>query len=157
MNVHDPELPRGLVPLDLPKVLVHFDGAFEIVGGRRLATYGFTIDGVGVTTEEGGLAVRPDSENATNNVAEYAGAIRALERLRGFGYNGPVEIRGDSQLVIRQMKGEYQVRAPHLKEYHDRLAQLAATFAHVEWVWVPRDQNRRADALTKEALFGGSA
>jgi ribonuclease HI len=157
VSVKDQELPRGIAAgASLGPVTVTFDGAFEVVRGRRLATYGFTIDGPGVATEESGLAVRPDSENATNNVAEYVGAIRALERLHGFGYDGPVEVRGDSQLVIRQMRGEYAVRADHLKGYHDRLVQLAATFARVEWVWVRREENVRADALSKEAIFGAS-
>ncbi len=61
-------------------------------------------------------------------------------------------MRGDSQLVIRQMTGEYQVRKEHLKAYRERLKQLAALFRRVEFQWVPREQNQRADALSKEAL-----
>jgi ribonuclease HI len=152
MTLRDSDLPRGVTSADGAPVLVHFDGACETVRGRRLATFGYTIDGGGFATEECGLAVRPDSENATNNVAEYVGAIRGLERLKGFGFTGPVEVRGDSQLVIRQMTGEYEVRAEHLREYHERLGQLAAAFAQVAWTWIPREQNTRADALTKEAL-----
>jgi ribonuclease HI len=148
----DEELPRGVATADLGPVQIHFDGACEPARGGGLATFGYTIEGGGFDLEEGGLAVRPYSERATNNVAEYAGAIQALERLHGLGYAGAVEVRGDSQLVIRQMLGEYEVKAEHLRPYHDWLAQLARTFASVRWEWVPREQNRRADALSKQAL-----
>ncbi|EQD35009.1 ribonuclease H, partial [mine drainage metagenome] len=65
---------------------------------------------------------------------------------------GPVEVLGDSQLVIRQMLGEYAVKAEHLQSYHDWLARLAHGFERVTWTWVPREQNGRADALSKQAL-----
>lgn len=144
-------LPRGqtLMP---HLVVVQFDGACEPPGTGGIATYGFTIDGEGYAVEECGLAVRPGSPTATNNVAEYAGAIRALEWLVARQYAGPVVVRGDSQLVVRQMTGEYQVRADHLRAYHERLAQLAAKFEEVRFEWVPREENQRADALSKQAI-----
>jgi ribonuclease HI len=150
--MEDRELPRGIASAEAGPARIYFDGACEPARGGGLATFGYTIEGAGFDLEEGGLAVRPYSERATNNVAEYAGAIQALERLHGLGYTGPVEVRGDSQLVIRQMQGEYEVKAEHLKPYHDWLAQLAGTFSSVVWEWVPREQNRRADALSKQAL-----
>jgi ribonuclease HI len=61
-------------------------------------------------------------------------------------------VEGDSQLVIRQMNGEYEVRAEHLKAYHDWLAQLARSFPKVEFRWVPREENAMADALSKRAV-----
>jgi ribonuclease HI len=148
----DSEIPRGIVPAPDDPVIVYFDGACEPARGGGVATFGYTVEGGGWDLEEGGLAVRPYSEHATNNVAEYVAAIQGLERLHGLGWKGPLEIRGDSQLVIQQMRGEYAVRAPHLRQYHARLAQLAATFARVTWVWIPREQNARADALSKFAL-----
>jgi ribonuclease HI len=148
----DREIPRGIVPAPSEPIVIHFDGACEPARGGGVATYGYTLEGGGWDLEDSGLAVRPYSEHATNNVAEYVAAIQALERLHGLGWKGPLEVRGDSQLVIQQMRGEYAVRAPHLREYHARLAQLAGTFAEVRWVWVPREQNTRADALSKLAL-----
>jgi len=150
--MEDQDIPRGIAAAPDDPVIVHFDGACEPARGGGVATFGYTIDGGGWDLEDSGLAVRPYSEHATNNVAEYVAAIQALERLHGLGWAGMLEVRGDSQLVIQQMRGEYVVRAPHLKEYHARLAQLAATFAEVRWVWVPREQNARADALSKQAL-----
>jgi ribonuclease HI len=148
----DGGVPRGIASAAEEVVRIHFDGACEPARGGGVATFGYAIEGGGWDLEDSGLAVRPYSDHATNNVAEYVAAIQALERLHGLGWSGPLEVRGDSLLVIQQMKGEYAVRAPHLQQYHARLAQLAETFATVRWVWIPREQNFRADALSKQAL-----
>jgi ribonuclease HI len=148
----DTELPRGIATVGGGAVRVHFDGACQPPKGPGIATFGFTVEGEGLYFEEGGLATPPYSEHSTNNVAEYVAAIRALEWLRAQGYRGPVVVSGDSQLVVRQMQGEYRVRTPHLEAYHAWLGRLAAEFAGVEWQWVPREENRRADELSKIAL-----
>ena len=145
------DLPRGVAVLE-SGVLVHFDGACEPSPTGRIACWAFVAEGPDFAHEESGLAAAPGSPSATNNVAEYLGAIRALEYLRQRGYRGPVTLLGDSQLVIRQFRGEYAVRTEHLKAYHDRLHQLAREFPKVEFFWVPRRQNQRADALTKQAV-----
>ncbi|MCI4337221.1 MAG: ribonuclease HI family protein [Thermoplasmata archaeon] len=144
-------LPRGQTVLPR-QVIVHFDGACEPPGTGGIATYGFTIDGEGFEWEGHGLAVRPHAPTATNNVAEYVAAICALEWLVSQHYNGPVLARGDSQLVVRQVNGEYEVKAEHLRAYHARVGQLRALFERVEFEWIPREENRRADALSKLAL-----
>ncbi len=148
----DGQVPRGIVTLDAPPAVVEFDGACEHTRRGSVAGYGFTVSGLGIGHEGHGLAVPPFHPRATNNVAEYVGAICALEWLARQGYRGEVTVRGDSQLVIRQMTGEYRVRKEHLKAYQERLMQLAALFRRVEFQWVPREQNRRADALSKQAL-----
>lgn len=149
----DDGLPRGIAQMEVPEVHVHFDGACQPPTGPGIAAFGFTIEGPGLDVEEGGLATRPYSEHSTNNVAEYVAAIRALEWLVAHDYRGPVIAWGDSQLVVRQMLGEYEVRTEHLKAYHERLKQLAGRFASVSWRWVPREENRRADELSKEAIL----
>jgi ribonuclease HI len=148
----DDQIPRGVTTLDGHGVHVHFDGACQPPKGPGVATFGFTVEGEGLDFEDCGLATRPYSEHSTNNVAEYVAATRALEWLREQGYRGTVIASGDSQLVIRQMRGEYQVRSEHLQAYQTWLARLAQEFAAVEWRWIPRDQNSRADALSKLAL-----
>ena len=150
--MEDRQIPRGIATPDVGPVEVHFDGACEGGRGGSIATYGFTVAGTGLQIEDRGLAVPPFHERATNNVAEYVGAICALESLVRAGYAGEVTVRGDSQLVIRQMSGEYEVRADHLRPYHQRLKQLAALFPRVEFHWVPREENLRADELSKAAL-----
>jgi ribonuclease HI len=147
----DEQLPRGTAVHGLP-VRVHFDGACDPPKGGGIATYGFTVEGEGLDHEEFGLAVPPGSERATNNVAEYAGAVRALEYLLSRDFRGVVVVVGDSQLVIRQMSGEYEVKAEHLRPYHQHLGALADRIGEVRFEWVPREENRRADELTKIAL-----
>ena len=144
-------LPRGTADYG-SVVTVHFDGACQPPKGGGVATYGYTIDGDRFHEEGHGPAVAPWAPHATNNVAEYVAAIRALEWLREHQYKGPVLVLGDSQLVIRQMKGEYEVRAEHLRQYHQHLHALVRSFSEVEFVWVAREENARADALSKLAL-----
>jgi len=147
----DETIPRATVVVP-PMVQVHFDGACEPPKGGGVATYGFTVEGSGLDHEECGLAVKPWSRHATNNVAEYVAAIRALEYLVSQRFRGSVLVFGDSQLVIRQMSGEYEVRAEHLKAYRAHLAELTAQFEEVRFHWVPREENQRADELSKAAF-----
>ena len=148
----DRELPRGVAAAPAGPVHVHFDGACEERGGLRVAAFGFTLEGAGFHHEDFGLAVPPGHPRATNNVAEYVGAICALEWLSRQGYAGDVRLTGDSQLVLRQLTGEYRVRADHLLAYHERLLQLVRSFRSVEFAWVPRSDNARADELSKRGI-----
>lgn len=151
MSGPDDHIPRGTADLGSLAV-VHFDGACEPPRGGGIATYGFTVEGGGFAHDERGLAVRPGAPHATNNVAEYTGAIRALEWLRARGFRGTVLLVGDSQLVLRQATGEYAVHAEHLRAYRERLLALVGEFSDVQFRWVPRAENARADALTKLAI-----
>lgn len=147
----DPQVPRGTT-LWTDVATIHFDGAFQTVRGHRYAAYGFTVDGP-LVHEEFGLAAPPDSESATNNVAEYQGAIAALEYLRRRGFAGPVVVLGDSELLIRQMRGEYEVRSDRLRPYHTHLRALADALGEVRFDWIPREENARADALSKQGIL----
>jgi ribonuclease HI len=147
----DAKIPRGRTVIG-PVVTVHFDGACQPPRGGGVATYGFTVEGESLDHEESGLAVRPWSDSASNNVAEYVAAIHALLWLRGQSFRGTVLLLGDSQLVVRQMQGEYEVRSERLRPYHDHLAKLIGEFTEVRFDWIPRELNERADALSKEAL-----
>jgi ribonuclease HI len=147
----DARIPRGRTVIG-PVVTVHFDGACQPPRGGGVATYGFTVEGESLEHEEFGLAVRPWSESASNNVAEYVAAINALLWLRSRAFQGTVLLLGDSQLVVRQMQGEYEVRSERLRPYHEHLVQLVREFAEVRFDWIPREVNARADALSKEAL-----
>jgi len=147
----DDRIPRGRTVIG-PVVTVHFDGACQPPRGGGVATYGFTVVGEALDHEESGLAVPPWSPSASNNVAEYVAAINALVWLRGKGFRGTVLLLGDSQLVVRQMQGEYEVRSERLRPYHEHLAKLSAEFTEVRFDWIPRESNQRADELSKEAL-----
>lgn len=88
----------------------------------------------------------------TNNVAEYGGAIAALEYLAQTGYTGPVEVRSDSQLLINQASGLWQVNSARIQPLHKRLLVLAGKFERVRFAWVPRRRNALADQLSVEAV-----
>ena len=97
----------------------------------------------------------------TNNFAEYEAVISGVEELLKLvtGKAGEVEvvIKMDSELVVKQMRGEYKVKHPNLKLQQARLAHAAAAFKSVSFLHVPREQNKDADALANEAMDNGSA
>ena len=88
---------------------------------------------------------------ATNNVAEYAALLAALERARALGV-AAVRVRSDSQLLVEQMNGGYRVKAAHLKPLWLRARTLAAGFRSFAIVHVRREANRAADALANRAI-----
>lgn len=88
----------------------------------------------------------------TNNVCEYLSALRVLEDLWRAGYLGPVLLRGDSQLVVNQFDGSFACNAPLLVPLLGRLREAGACFAGLTLVWVGRDNNRSADALSRLAF-----
>ncbi len=88
---------------------------------------------------------------ATNNVAEYQALLLGMERARELGA-ARIEMRADSQLVVRQLCGEYRVRNPVLQGLHARVLALASEFESVEYTHVPREQNREADRLANRAI-----
>ena len=89
---------------------------------------------------------------ATNNVAEYSGLIAGLELARAVDPAAAVEVRMDSRLVVEQMAGRWQVKHPDLKPLVLRARRLQPVT--VSWTWVPREQNKAADALVNAALDG---
>jgi ribonuclease HI len=125
---------------------VHIDGASR--GNPGEASFGVHVqDGQGkVRAELYGYLGR-----ASNNVAEYQGLLHALrwalrhdvKRLRVFS---------DSELVVRQMNGEYRVKHPDLLPLYMEAAALLERFTEASLSHVPREQNREADKLANRAL-----
>ena len=128
------------------KVVAYTDGASR--GNPGPSSFGvvlFDADGRQVHSVSQALG------RATNNQAEYRGAIAALEAALGLGAR-EVELRMDSELVVRQLSGRYKVRNPGLIPLHNRIRYLRKLFDSVSIVHVPRAQNREADRLANEAL-----
>lgn len=131
-------------------VVIYFDGACEPrnPGGYGLwAWVALARDGSEVAHDYGSLGRGPDM---TNNRAEYAALLEALHYLELHDFRNVV-VRGDSQLVVRQVNGEWACNSPHLQPLC-RLAQIsceAATIARLEWV--PREKNVRADGYSRQA------
>jgi ribonuclease HI len=91
---------------------------------------------------------------ATNNEAEYRAAIAALEAALALGARR-LELRMDSELVVRQMSGRYRVRNPRLARLHARMLALRQRFEEVVVRHVPRTENKLADAMANQALLEG--
>lgn len=88
---------------------------------------------------------------ATNNVAEYRALLLGLERARSLGAD-EVEIVNDSELVAKQINGEYRVKHPDMKPLYAEAMRALSGFASWSIRSVPRAQNRDADALVNQAL-----
>jgi ribonuclease HI len=128
------------------KVVVHVDG------GAR-GNPGPAAVGAVVSTPEGDVLDEASATIgvATNNVAEYRAVLLGLERARALGAT-EVEVVNDSELIARQLTGEYRVKKPDLKPLHaEALAELSP-FGRWSIRTVPRERNERADALVNEAL-----
>ena len=89
--------------------------------------------------------------SATNNVAEYRALIAGLEAAARHGAS-PLTVCMDSELVVRQMTGEYRVKHAGLKPLHATARQAAAKIAAVTYRAVPREDNAHADRLVNEML-----
>jgi len=87
----------------------------------------------------------------TNNVAEYEGLLLGLKHARELGYR-EVEVRADSQLLIRQLKGEYAVRHAGLKPLHAEALRLLRSFDRYDLQHVPREENALADEMSNRAI-----
>lgn len=89
--------------------------------------------------------------SATNNEAEYTGLILGLNESLKRGIT-ELQVRGDSQLVIRQMQGKYKVNSPNLAPLHQCASTLASKFSKIEFEHVYRNNNKRADALSNAGI-----
>lgn len=90
-------------------------------------------------------------KKVTNNEAEYSGLIVGLQGALFLGIKSIV-VKGDSQLIIKQMKGEYKVHSETLKLYHEEAKKYEKLFDKIEYNYVPRKENQRADTLSNEAI-----
>ena len=92
---------------------------------------------------------------ATNNVAEYKALVAGLERARDLGIVD-LEVVSDSELLVKQMRGEYKVKNAALRELSTQAARLGRDFGAVRYTAVRREHNELADSLVNEALDAAS-
>jgi ribonuclease HI len=131
-----------------PHLTIYTDGAAR--GNPGPAAYSYVIQREGAAPiEEAGCLGR-----TTNNQAEYTALVRALEHAARLGVEHRLLIHSDSELMVKQMRGEYRVKDEGLRPLYERARELADRFAHVAFRHVPRAQNSRADQLCNEALDG---
>jgi ribonuclease HI len=123
---------------------VYFDGLCQPVNPGGIACYAFVVKNEGKTIHSDyGLAAEPFSKDATNNVAEYTALVKALEWLLANNL--------DSQLVVKQLSGDYKVKAKRIISLYRQVLLLKIKFKEVEITWVPREENKEADRLTNKA------
>lgn len=133
----------------ISKATIYFDGACLPFNPNGVATYGFVIKNSGSTVfSDKGVA----SERGTNNIAEYTALIKALEKALELGYK-EVEVFGDSQLVVRQINGEYAVKSETIYPLYLKASGLLENFEKWKIQWVRRDKNKEADALSRQAFI----
>ncbi|BFI74810.1 ribonuclease HI [Sulfurisphaera ohwakuensis] len=130
-------------------IIGYFDGLCEPKNPGGIATFGFVIYLDNRKIEGYGLAEKPFSINSTNNVAEYSGLICLMETMLKLGISSPI-IKGDSQLVIKQMNGEYKVKAKRIIPLYEKAIQLKKKL-NATLIWVPREENEEADRLSRVA------
>jgi ribonuclease HI len=110
--------------------------------------------GAGVSIMQHGLPLEGISRylgTTTNNIAEYTAAIIGLERAVQLGAS-KVRLCADSELMVKQLNGQYKVKNEGLKPLHTRVKQLIARIGCVEIQYIPRERNKDADALANKAI-----
>jgi ribonuclease HI len=117
-------------------------------GNPGPAAYGYVLE-----TEDGEvLAAHGETiGRATNNVAEYSGLVAGLEKAAELGVR-ELEVVSDSELLVKQMRGDYRVKNEALRELWEQANDLERRFARVRYRAVRRAHNELADRLVNEAL-----
>jgi ribonuclease HI len=117
-------------------------------GNPGPAAYGYVLEA------EDGTVLASHAEligTATNNVAEYSGLVAGLRKAIEL-HVPQVEVVSDSELMVKQMRGEYRVKNAALRALFDQADRLARELGKVEYRHVKREENEEADRLVNEAL-----
>ena len=131
-------------------ITAYFDGGAR--GNPGPAGYGvYIVDALGnvLSEQHGSLGT------ATNNIAEYRGLIAALQWAVEHNAS-PFVVKGDSQLIIEQMRGNYKVKNEGLKPLYLQARMLVMQIGDVRFEHVPREQNKDADRLSNLGMDGNS-
>ncbi len=129
-------------------LVIHTDGAARGNPGPAAFAYTIARDGAPLIEEAGCLG------RMTNNQAEYIALVRALRHAAQLGTQHRLQIQSDSELMVKQMNGEYRVKDESLRTHYDEAQGLVAQFPSVVIRHVRRAQNSDADRLCNEALDG---
>jgi ribonuclease HI len=126
---------------------LHIDGAAR--GNPGPAAYAIVLSRPGLPAVEEAQTIG----TATNNVAEYTALIEGLGLADELGVKS-LTVLSDSELLVKQMSGEYRVKNSDLLELHREAQRLLRGFERVQISHIRREQNRRADELANSALDG---
>jgi ribonuclease HI len=130
---------------------VHTDGGSR--GNPGPAAAGFVIEGPGIGRVEHGERLG----ETTNNIAEYTAVVLALRKLKALlGTEGAkravVHVYADSELLVRQLNGQYKVKDADLKVIFMELWNARLDFSRITFTHIPREKNQAADRMVNEAL-----
>ena len=130
-------------------ITIYFDGLCRPRNPGGIATYGYVIykDGEKVKS---GCGVVGSGAGMTNNVAEYSALKHAVEWVSRNSVKDEIVIKGDSQLVIHQMNGTWQIKSATSKKFVPEIRRLMEG-RKPRFVWIPREQNAEADQLSNVA------
>ena len=128
----------------------------NIDGGSR-GNPGLAAYGVRIEREDGTIVeLKQALDNCTNNVAEYNGLLAALRWASEHGIR-ILRIKSDSELLVKQMRGEYRVKNPGLQPLYEEARRLARRIGRVTFEHVRREFNKDADRLANEAMDEAAA
>jgi ribonuclease HI len=133
-------------------ITVYFDGLCYPKNPGGVAAYGYLINRDGEIVHRGFGAVG-EGRGMTNNVAEYEALMAAARWLVDEGIEEKIVIKGDSELVIKQMKGQYRVSSATSRKYVPEIRDLLKG-RDVSFSWVPREENEEADRLSRMGYEG---
>lgn len=113
-----------------------------------------------VFCNENGQKIKEYSEflgNLTNNEAEYQAVIFALKKFKllfgkKLAENSEIEIKSDSELIVKQLNGEYKILEPELQQLFLQVWNLRLDFKNIKFKLISREKNKTADRLVNEAL-----
>jgi ribonuclease HI len=137
----------------MKKIIINTDGASR--GNPGLASAGW------VFYNEKQQLIKKYSQflgdKMTNNEAEYQAAILALKKFKAtygkeLAKKAEIEVRSDSQLMVKQMNGEYKIQNENIQPLFLELWNLRLDFSKVKFKSIPREKNKEADAMANEAL-----
>ncbi|MFO7968318.1 MAG: ribonuclease HI [Archaeoglobaceae archaeon] len=126
-------------------ITIYFDGLCQPVNPGGVATYGYVIYQDRKVVKRG-HGVVGEGTGMTNNVAEYTALKKALEWVNSQGIKDKILIKGDSQLVINQLKGKWKVKSQTSKKFVPQIKKLLKD-REVELMWISREENVEADRL----------
>lgn len=132
------------------RLIIHIDGGSRGNPGPAAA-------GVAITTQEQRTPVYQGGIHLgrmTNNAAEYHALLHALKLAQQFGAT-QIDLYSDSQLLVRQINGQYRVKAAALQGLHSQAKEYLTTFGDWRCTHIRREQNHRADELANLALDAG--
>ena len=127
--------------------VIEADGASR--GNPGHASYGTVVRNM--NTGEVVVELAAVLGHATNNVAEYRGLVAGLTEVAQLDPNAIVEVRMDSKLVVEQMSGRWKIKHPDMRDLAIQAREILP-FGNVTYTWIPREDNKHADALANEAL-----